>query len=139
MSSLAGFSLVVGRGGTLFRSVGQRHESCSGKNRNAPPTWTPSLIIVVLLPLYHTDGLLQVRDSALRPLDGDCWWKDADSPWQCLAVCTDLTAALDSPDPTEYLSCLPVHQDGEMGHGGGQGGGAKERLVCDSLSRWEVT
>ncbi|CAN0414773.1 unnamed protein product [Pylaiella littoralis] len=54
----------------------------------------------------------KVRDSALRPLDGECWWKGADSPWQCLAVCTDLTAALDSPDPTKYLSCLPVHQDG---------------------------
>eukprot|EP00752_Nemacystus_decipiens_P002243 g2126.t1 len=54
----------------------------------------------------------KVRDSALRPLDGECWWKDADSPWQCLAVCADLVAALDSPDPTKYLSCLPVHQDG---------------------------
>ncbi|CAN0444362.1 unnamed protein product [Hapterophycus canaliculatus] len=48
----------------------------------------------------------------MRPLDGDGWWKEADSPWQCLAVCKDLTAALDSPDPTQYLSCLPVHQDG---------------------------
>lgn len=55
----------------------------------------------------------QVRDSALRPLDGDGWWKEADSPWQCLAVCKDLTAALDSPDPTQYLSSLSVHQDGE--------------------------
>lgn len=55
----------------------------------------------------------QIRDSASRPLDGDCWWKDADSPWQFLAVCADLVAALDSPDPTKYLSCLPVHQDGE--------------------------
>lgn len=58
-------------------------------------------------------GPLQVRDSALRPLDGGCWWKEAESPWQCLAVCTDLVAAVDSPDPTKYLSCLPVHQDGE--------------------------
>ncbi|CAM9263757.1 unnamed protein product [Scytosiphon promiscuus] len=56
--------------------------------------------------------LEKVRDSALRPLDGDGWWKEADSPWQCLAACKDLTAALNSPDPTEYLSCLPVHQDG---------------------------
>eukprot|EP00903_Cladosiphon_okamuranus_P015271 g14112.t1 len=54
----------------------------------------------------------EVRDSAFRPLDGDCWWKKADSPWQCLAVCADLVAAVDSPDPSKYLSCLPVHQDG---------------------------
>lgn len=55
----------------------------------------------------------QVRDSAERPLEGDGWWKGADSPWQCLAVCKDLIAALDSPDPSQYLSRLPVHQDGE--------------------------
>lgn len=55
----------------------------------------------------------QVRDSAERPLEGEGWWKGADSPWQCLAVCKDLITALDSPDPSQYHSRLPVHQDGE--------------------------
>ena len=67
-----------------------------------------------MVPFLHsTLRWRQVRDSALRPLDGDRWWMEADSPWQCLAVCKDLTAALDSPDPYQYLSCLPVHQDGK--------------------------
>lgn len=38
---------------------------------------------------------------------------NADKPWQCLSACRDLTAALDSPDPAQYRSRLPVHQDGE--------------------------
>jgi DNA-directed RNA polymerase, mitochondrial len=37
---------------------------------------------------------------------------DADSPWQCLAACHDLTCALQSGDPASYRSALPVHQDG---------------------------
>ena len=59
-----------------------------------------------------------MRDSAERPLEGEGWWKKADSPWQCLAACKDLIAALDSPDPFQYHSCLPVHQDGEDMHPG---------------------
>lgn len=40
------------------------------------------------------------------------WWQQADSPWQLLAVCYDLQAALSSGDPESYCSKLPVHQDG---------------------------
>ncbi len=36
----------------------------------------------------------------------------AEDPWQCLATCFELKAALDTPDPTKYISHLPVHQDG---------------------------
>lgn len=36
----------------------------------------------------------------------------ADDPWQCLAACMVLRAALESPDPSAFESCLPVHQDG---------------------------
>ncbi|CBJ30655.1 mitochondrial DNA-directed RNA polymerase [Ectocarpus siliculosus] len=67
---------------------------------------------VAFVEKHMDESWREVRDSALRPLEGECWWKDADSPWQCLAVCADLTAALDSPDPARYLSRLPVHQDG---------------------------
>ena len=42
----------------------------------------------------------------------DRWWQKADSPWQLLAVCYDLQAALASGDPESYYSKLPVHQDG---------------------------
>ena len=40
------------------------------------------------------------------------WWQAADSPWQLLAVCYDLKAALASGDPESYMSRLPIHQDG---------------------------
>lgn len=53
-----------------------------------------------------------VFDSAMNPLNGRKWWQKADDPWQCLATCMELKAALDSPDPHAYESALPVHQDG---------------------------
>jgi DNA-directed RNA polymerase len=54
----------------------------------------------------------EIMDSADRPLEGARWWLTADKPWQCLATCMELTNALRSPDPTKYISHLPVHQDG---------------------------
>ena len=37
---------------------------------------------------------------------------NADDPWQCLATCFELTAALRSQNPTAYVCRLPIHQDG---------------------------
>lgn len=37
-------------------------------------------------------------------------WLDADDPWQTLAACMELRNALESPNPLEYLSRLPIHQ-----------------------------
>ncbi|EIN05775.1 DNA/RNA polymerase [Punctularia strigosozonata HHB-11173 SS5] len=54
----------------------------------------------------------QIYDSATKPLDGQRWWTHADDPWQCLATCKELHAALESPDPLAFESSLPVHQDG---------------------------
>lgn len=96
------------------RTPGERVISCPTKLLLLYGICSRSIISCVKLVFAPVSGgPLQVRDSAFRPLDGDCWWKEADSPWQCLAVCVDLVAALDSPDPSKYLSCLPVHQDGE--------------------------
>lgn len=53
-----------------------------------------------------------IRDSVNNPLDGNRWWLKAEDPWQCLATCFELKAALDLPDPTKHVSHLPVHQDG---------------------------
>ncbi|KAH8885515.1 DNA/RNA polymerase [Thozetella sp. PMI_491] len=61
---------------------------------------------------FAEKNLENVYDSALRPLTGKMWWRDAEDPWQCLAACFELKAALDSPDPTQFVSYLPVHQDG---------------------------
>ncbi|KAK8160979.1 LOW QUALITY PROTEIN: hypothetical protein BKA80DRAFT_332729 [Phyllosticta citrichinensis] len=56
--------------------------------------------------------LTEVYDSAEKPLTGRRWWLKAEDPWQCLATCYELKNAFDSPNPTRYVSHLPVHQDG---------------------------
>jgi DNA-directed RNA polymerase len=61
---------------------------------------------------YTKDHLDEVMDSADRPLDGNRWWLKADDPWQCLAACMELTNALRAPNPEEFISHLPVQQDG---------------------------
>ncbi|KAI1103100.1 DNA/RNA polymerase [Jackrogersella minutella] len=61
---------------------------------------------------FMLDHIDEVYDSATSPLTGKRWWLKAEDPWQCLATCFELKAALDSPDPTKYVSHLPVHQDG---------------------------
>lgn len=60
-------------------------------------------------PMTH---IQEIRDSVLNPLDGNKWWLQAEDPWQCLATCHELVAALDSPNHEEFESHLPVHQDG---------------------------
>ncbi|KAI0469497.1 DNA-directed RNA polymerase [Xylaria cf. heliscus] len=61
---------------------------------------------------FATDHIKEMNDSVANPLTGQRWWLQAEDPWQCLAACFELKAALDSPDPTKYVSHLPVHQDG---------------------------
>lgn len=57
----------------------------------------------------HIDAIL---DSASRPLDGDQFWLKAENPWQFLATSFELHRILNSPNPEECFSTLPVHQDG---------------------------
>ena len=38
------------------------------------------------------------------------WWMTADTPWQALATCFEIAAAVRSPNPAEYCCSLPVHQ-----------------------------
>ncbi|KAG6371384.1 hypothetical protein JVT61DRAFT_9600 [Boletus reticuloceps] len=63
----------------------------------------------VAFVMNHLDD---IYDSAKNPLEGRHWWTKADDPWQCLATCMELCAALESEDPHAYMSTLPVHQDG---------------------------
>lgn len=58
------------------------------------------------------ERLDDIADSATNPLDGKRWWTKGDDPWQVLAACMELHAALQSEDPLAYMSTLPVHQDG---------------------------
>ncbi|KAI1127379.1 DNA-directed RNA polymerase [Nemania abortiva] len=61
---------------------------------------------------FATNHIEDISDSVTNPLTGRQWWLKAEDPWQCLAACFELKAALDCPDPTKYVSHLPVHQDG---------------------------
>lgn len=45
-------------------------------------------------------------------LQGRGWWKTADDPWQTLATSMEIADAIRSPDPTQFVSHQPVHQDG---------------------------
>jgi DNA-directed RNA polymerase len=61
---------------------------------------------------FTMDKLDEVIDSANTGLHGRRWWLQAEDPWQLLAACCELRNALQLPDPTEYISHLPIHQDG---------------------------
>ncbi|EOO02496.1 putative dna-directed rna polymerase protein [Phaeoacremonium minimum UCRPA7] len=61
---------------------------------------------------FAVNHIADITDSVEKPLTGNRWWLKAEDPWQCLATCFELKAALDCPDPTKYVSHLPVHQDG---------------------------
>ena len=44
---------------------------------------------------------------------GRKWWIKSDEPWQTLAACMEVAAALRHPHgPAEYVCHLPIHQDG---------------------------
>ncbi|KAK2465507.1 hypothetical protein APHAL10511_002399 [Amanita phalloides] len=61
---------------------------------------------------FVDEHLEDIYESATKPLEDRRWWAKADDPWQCLATCMDLHAALESGDPHAYMSSQPVHQDG---------------------------
>jgi DNA-directed RNA polymerase len=61
---------------------------------------------------FAMDHMDDIRDSVANPLSGRRWWLESEDAWQTLAACYELKAAMDLPDPTKYVSHLPVHQDG---------------------------
>ncbi|CCG81235.1 DNA-directed RNA polymerase [Taphrina deformans PYCC 5710] len=61
---------------------------------------------------FADKNIEKIFEANDHPMDGTRWWLGTDKPWQCLATCFELTAALRSPDPTKFMSSMPVHQDG---------------------------
>ncbi|NP_001289520.1 DNA-directed RNA polymerase 2, chloroplastic/mitochondrial [Nicotiana sylvestris] len=57
----------------------------------------------------HMDDIF---DSSDKPLEGRRWWLNAEDPFQCLAVCINLSEAVRSSSPETSVSHIPVHQDG---------------------------
>lgn len=45
-------------------------------------------------------------------IQGEKWWQESEEPWQTLAACFEIAKALKSPNPAEYVSHFPIHQDG---------------------------
>lgn len=58
---------------------------------------------------FIDEHMAEVRDSAVNHLNGNGWWRDADSPWQALSTARELIDAIDSGDPESYRTTLPVH------------------------------
>lgn len=61
---------------------------------------------------FSNQNLDKIYDSATNALGGDRWWLKAEDPWQCLAVCIEIRNAIESGNPSTFVSYLPVHQDG---------------------------
>lgn len=61
---------------------------------------------------YANSIMEDILDSADNPLNGKNWWMNADEPWQALACCMEIANAVRSPDPEQFISHFPVHQDG---------------------------
>lgn len=61
---------------------------------------------------YTMAHLDDIYDSVRNTFSGRKWWLESEDAWQTLAACFELTNALDSPDPTKFVSHLPIHQDG---------------------------
>lgn len=53
-----------------------------------------------------------IERSVENPIKGDRWWTQAEDPWQFLAAALELRRILHSPNPSEFLSGLTIHQDG---------------------------
>ncbi|EKX54674.1 RNA polymerase, single subunit, mitochondrial [Guillardia theta CCMP2712] len=63
---------------------------------------------------WTEERMSQILHSAKNPLDSASrkFWLSADDPWQALATSMEIQEAIESGDPSTYLSNLPVHQDG---------------------------
>lgn len=61
---------------------------------------------------WADENVMEIFDSAANPLGGNRWWATAESPFQALACCIEIKAAIESGHPASYKCALPVHQDG---------------------------
>ena len=61
---------------------------------------------------YIDENIDKIRASVEDPFAGDRWWMTLDDPFQGLAACAEIIAAIDSGDPESYMCNLPVHMDG---------------------------
>jgi DNA-directed RNA polymerase len=62
------------------------------------------------MTIYHKNVVFKTVSYTPQ---GNGWWKTSDEPWQTLAACKEVVAALRCEDgPENHVSHFPVHQDG---------------------------
>jgi len=61
---------------------------------------------------FTDTNIKHVYDVVNDPFDKNQWWMDADDPFQALATCHEIVAAIESGDAESYECSLPLHQDG---------------------------
>lgn len=62
---------------------------------------------------FTEDNMAKIRAAVENPLaEENSIWREADYPWQFLAASYELVAAYDLPDPSKFVSHIPVQQDG---------------------------
>mgnify|MGYP002363611652 CR=1 FL=1 len=60
----------------------------------------------------YVDSIIdEVHKCAEDPWN-NTFWLESENPWQALGVMFELSDALKSPNPYEYISHIPVHVDG---------------------------
>jgi len=64
--------------------------------------------------LEYVESIMpKIIQSATTPLEGERWWLESDDPWQTYSMCVEIKKALEHPEgPENYISHLPLHQDG---------------------------
>jgi DNA-directed RNA polymerase len=61
----------------------------------------------------HIDKITaSVDDPFGSDPEANGWWQKGDKPWLCLAIASEVVAAMRSPNPEAFMSHMPVHQDG---------------------------
>jgi DNA-directed RNA polymerase len=61
---------------------------------------------------FADENMENIRAAVNDPFGGNDWWTKFDDPFQGLATCHEIVQAIDSGDPENYMSSLPVHMDG---------------------------
>ena len=61
---------------------------------------------------FTDENLENVRACVEDPFGDNRWWMTLDDPFQGMATCNEIIAAIDSGDPESYKCALPVHMDG---------------------------
>ena len=60
----------------------------------------------------YVDTVIDEVHAVAEDPRNNLFWMNSDNPWQTLGSIFELSAALKSDNPEEYISHVPVHVDG---------------------------